>query len=182
MRREESDDSGSGLNKNRSTAGHIGGSMGLMYTARQRPFCALVLLTLVSPPWVIAASEPVDHPGLDLPRATLFLGGDSPAKSGSASEEELLDAAQAAILAHATQLGLDVQEKLVPATIHAGKHGPGVITYRQVLADVEVFGARISAALDGSANVRAVTGGFSPHAKTLNDTAFKLDAPSAVLA
>lgn len=116
---------------------------------------------------------------LDLPRASIVLGT-SPAKSGSASKDELRHAAEKAVLAHAVLLGVDAQQTLKADSVHAGKHGPGVVTFRQSVAGLDVFGARISAALDGAGAVRAITGGFSPHLKTVGDTSFKL-TPSAAI-
>lgn len=141
--------------------------------------CLIALSALGSSPGAVAASEAT---GLDLPRAMIVLGDDAPAKSGAAPEKQLLDAARKAVLEHAAQLGVSSQETFVAQAVHSGNYGPGTVTFRQLTSGIEVFGARITVALDGNATVRAITGGFSPHIETLGKTAFKLDASSAILA
>lgn len=153
--------------------------MGSLHTTRPQVIWPAILIALTSSASVIAASRSAE---LDLPRATLSLGDGKPAKAGGVSEEALVASARKTIRTHAAQLGVTSEVNLVPATVHAGTHGSGIVTFRQSAEGLDVFGARLNAALDGAANVRAITGGFSPHLKTLGDTAFKLDAEAAVRA
>jgi len=116
-----------------------------------------------------------------LSTATLWLGGDSKPENGKPpSHDALVNAAREALAKHAAKLGVNPKDIPEPVTVHAGKFGPNVVTFRQVLDGITVNGARISVALGDTPTARAITGSFSPHTDTLESTAFKLDAATAI--
>ncbi|HEX6927852.1 MAG TPA: M36 family metallopeptidase [Gammaproteobacteria bacterium] len=108
-----------------------------------------------------------------------WLGGDAKAVQGKTpGRDALIKAAGEALAKHAGELGIDPENLPEPATVHAGKHGPNVVTYRQSIDRIDVSGTRISVVLDDAPSVRAITGRFHPQVQPA--TAFKLDAAAAL--
>jgi hypothetical protein len=138
----------------------------------------LSLLTLAASADVFAASTQIDT---DIVRATLVpTTSTTPSIAKNISRQQLLDAAGRAVTSHAVDLGVALGQRLQPASVHISRGRTSVVTYKQVIGNYEVLGARITTVLDAGGAVHALTGGFSPNVKSASTAAFKLSPRSAL--
>jgi hypothetical protein len=113
------------------------------------------------------ASARLERIHLDTERGWLDQASNSRSPSKLAPAFESAIAERAAIIA-AARRAFEGDGKVIAAAgdavvVHATRYGPYVAQFRQRVDDIEVYGARVNVLLDRELNVRAITGGHSPH-------------------